>query len=232
MPELSQRTHEDHHRELVSRLAREIKPARRLRSVGVRLALWMLLEVGALAWVVTHTDNDFLPKLKQRPAYAIEIVFFVAAAMISAILALRSAIPGRPLHAAETILGVTLVLAGIVLITVSAPIRIDYQLQEFLHLGLRCARETVVLGATPWLLLWWLVSRGFPTGGRLSGSLIGAGAMFFSFALMRIACPIDEPLHLLTWHLLPAFTLIAFSTWAGAVLLRFPRRIPRTEPPG
>ncbi len=101
-----------------------------------------------------------------------------------------------------------------------------------MHLGLRCARETVVLAATPWLLMWWLVSRGFPTRGRLSGSLIGAGAMFFSFALMRIVCPIDEPLHLLTWHLLPAFTLIAFSTWAGAALLRFPRRSPRTEPPG
>ncbi len=232
MPELSQRTHEEHHRELVSRLAHEIKPARRLRPVRVRLVLWMLLEVGVLAWVITHTDNDFLPKLEHRPAYALEIVLFVAAAMISAILALRSAIPGRPLRAAETILGVTLVLAGIVLITVSAPIRIDYQLQEFLHLGLRCASETLVLAATPWLLLWWLVSRGFPTRGRLSGSLIGAGAMFFSFALMRIVCPIDEPLHLLTWHLLPAFTLIALSTWAGAVLLRFPRRIPRTEPPG
>src|SRR5258707_2764922 len=127
MPELSQRTHEEHHRELVSRLAREIKPARRLRSVGGRLALWMLLEVGVLAWVITHADNDFLPKLKHRPAYAIEIAFFVGAAIISAILALRSAIPGRPLRAAESVLGVTLVLAGIVLITVSAPIRTGYQ---------------------------------------------------------------------------------------------------------
>jgi len=229
MPELSQRTHGEHHRELVSRLAREIKPARRLRPVGVRLALWMLLDVGVLAWVITHTDNDFLLKLEHRPAYALEIVFFVGAAMISAILALRSAIPGRPLSAGETILGVTLVLAGVVLITVSAPIRTGYLVQEFMHLGLRCAKETVVLAATPWLLLWWLVSRGFPIRGRLSGSLIGAGAMFFSFALMRIACPIDEPLHLLTWHLLPAFALIALSTWAGAVWLRFRRCAPCPE---
>src|SRR5258708_38818721 len=123
MPEVSERTHEDHHRELVSRLAREIKPARRLQSVGMRLALWMLLEVGVLAWVVTHTDNDFLPKLKQGPAYAIEIVFFVGAAMISAILALRSAIPLLHLRAAEPIPAATLVLAGIALRKVIATIR-------------------------------------------------------------------------------------------------------------
>jgi hypothetical protein len=230
MPEVSQTTHEDHHRALVSRLASEVKPARRLRSVGVRLVLWMLLEVGVLAWVVTHTDNDFLHKLKQ-PVYTIEIIFFTGAAIISAILALRSTIPGRTLRAGEVILGATLVLAGTALLTLAKPIRTSDQLGEFLHIGLGCTRETVALAATPWLLLWWLVSRGFPTRGTLSGLLVGAGAMFFSFAMMRIACPIDEPLHLLTWHLLPAFALIALSTWAGAAWLRFRRRIPRTEPP-
>jgi hypothetical protein len=231
MPEVSQRTHEDHHRALVSQLASEVKPTRRLRSVGVRLALWMLLEVGVLGWVVTHTDNDFLHKLKQ-PVYAIEIVFFAGAAIISAILALRSTIPGRTLRVDEAILGAALVLAGTALLTLGEPIRTGYQLGEFLHIGLRCARETVALAATPWLLLWWLVSRGFPTRGRLSGSFVGAGAMCFSFAMMRIICPIDEPLHLLTWHLLPAFALIALSTWAGAAWLRFRRRAPRPESAG
>jgi hypothetical protein len=38
MPEVSQITHEDHHRALVRRLATEVTPTRRLWSVGVRLA--------------------------------------------------------------------------------------------------------------------------------------------------------------------------------------------------
>jgi hypothetical protein len=64
--------------------------------------------------------------------------------------------------------------------------------------------------------------------GWLSGLLVGAGALLFSFAVMRISCPIDEPLHLLTWHLLPALLVIALSTAAGAICLRFR---PRTRQP-
>src|SRR5260370_29368891 len=97
MPEAVAIAHEDHHRALVRRFATEVKLTRRLWSVGVRLGIWILLEVGVLAWVVTHTDNDFIQKLRQ-PVYAIEILFFAAAAIISATLALRSAIPGRVLQ--------------------------------------------------------------------------------------------------------------------------------------
>ena len=57
--------------------------------------------------------------------------------------------------------------------------------------------------------------------GRLSGLFVGAGALSFSFAIMRVACPIDEPLHLLAWHLLPALALIGLSTLAGGIWLRF-----------
>jgi hypothetical protein len=217
---MSQMTHEDHHRALVRRLASEVRTTRRLWPVGARLGLWILLEIGVLVWVVTHTDNDFVHKLKQ-PAYAIEVALFAGAAIISAILALRSTIPGRTLRATEVMFGATLVLAGIVLLTVGEPMRTGYPVAEFLHLGMRCAYETVALAATPWLLLWWLVSRGFPTRGMLSGLFVGAGAMLFSFAMMRLTCPIDEPLHLVVWHLLPAFALIALSTWAGAA---WPRR--------
>jgi hypothetical protein len=231
MPDISQSTHEDHHRALVRQLANEVTPTRRPWSIGVRLTLWMLLEFAVLAWVVTHTDNAFLHKLT-HPVYAIDIILFVGAAIISAILALRSTIPGRTLRADEAMLGATLVLAGTVLLTVGEPIRTSYQSAEFLHVGLRCAYQTMALATTPWLLLWWLVSRGFPTRGRLSGLFVGAGAMFFSFAMMRIACPIDEPLHLLIWHLMPAFAVVALSTWAGAARLRFRRRPPRIEPAG
>ena len=111
MPEAVQITHEDHHRALVRRLAPDVKPTRRLWSVGVRLGIWILLEVGVLAWVVTHTGNDFIEKLRQ-PVYAIEIISFAAAAIISATLALRSAVPGRALRASEATLAAVLVLLG------------------------------------------------------------------------------------------------------------------------
>ena len=83
MTDVTQMTHDEHHRALVRRLAAEVKPTRRLWTVAVRLGLWMALEVGVLTWVATHTSNDFMQKLKQ-PAYVIEVVFFIAAAVISA----------------------------------------------------------------------------------------------------------------------------------------------------
>ncbi len=222
MLEAVQVTHEDHHRALVRRLATEVKPTRRLWSVGVRLGIWILLEVGVLAWVVTHTDNDSIQKLRQ-PVYTIEILFFAAAAIISATSALRSAVPGRALRASEATLAAVLLLTGAALVA-AGPMNTTNPLGDFVRAGLPCARETWMLAAAPLLLLWWMVRRGASMRGGLSGLLVGAGALFFSFAMMRIACPIDEPLHVLTWHLLPALALIALSTLAGGVWLRFRRR--------
>src|SRR5260370_24193962 len=94
MPEAVEITHEDHHRALVRRLATEVKPTRRLWSIGVRLGIWILLEAGVLAWVVTHTNNDFIQLLKQ-PVYAIYLLFFAATAVSSDTLAVPSAISAR-----------------------------------------------------------------------------------------------------------------------------------------
>jgi hypothetical protein len=57
--------------------------------------------------------------------------------------------------------------------------------------------------------------------GAAAGASTGAAALLFTFALMRIECPIDEPLHILTWHLMPVLALAALSALAGSVWLRF-----------
>jgi hypothetical protein len=213
-------SHEEHHRALVRRLSKEVRPARPLWPVGARLGLWMVLEAGVLAWVMSHTTNHFTAKLT-HPVYVIELVFFAGAALISAALALRSAVPGRTLLASEATIAGALVLAGTIVLTIAQPMDTSYTLGDFARSGLRCACETVMLGTLPWLSLWWMVRRGAPMSAWLSGLLVGAGALLFSFAVMRIACPIDEPLHLLTWHLLPALALVALSAVAGATWLRF-----------
>jgi hypothetical protein len=173
-----------------------------------------------MVWVMSRTTNDFTAKLI-HPRFLIEMVFFTLAALISAALALRSAIPGRKLSATEAALAITLVIAGTLAIIRGEPMDTGTRLQDFAKTGLACSIETVINGAMPWLALWWLVKRGASMIGWLSGLLVGGGALLFSFAVMRIACPIDEPLHLLTWHLLPALTVIVLSTIPGSYLLRF-----------
>jgi hypothetical protein len=186
----------------------------------MRLMLWAVIEVGILAWVMSHTSNNFVAKLTY-PAYAIPIFFFVSAAAICATLALKSAIPGRSVSGKEGAIAMALVVAGTVVLTIAQPIDTTDSLGHFARIGRRCAIDTVMFGTFPWLVLWSLVTRGAPMSGWLSGLLVGAGALLFSFAVMRIGCPIDEPLHLLVWHLSPALAVIALSTLAGVRGLRF-----------
>jgi Negative regulator of sigma F len=82
------------------------------------------------------------------------------------------------------------------------PIATSDSLGNFVRIGWRCVVRTVLLGTLPWLGLWRLVKRGASMRGWVSEFLAGAGALLFSFMVMRIMCPSDEPLHRVIWHLL------------------------------
>lgn len=210
----------ERHRDLVERLTAELKPVRPLWSVRARLGLWLLLEALVFAWVLSLTSNHFWLKLQHAPTYALEVVLFAGAAILSALLALRAAIPGRRLGQGEIALSAGLMLAGTALL-MGQPGRTDYPLSQFIQVGTRCADHTFMLGVPPWVALWWAVRRGAPMRGSLTGLLIGGAAMLSSFALMRLGCPIDERLHLITWHLMPALAVAALSALAGAAWLPF-----------
>jgi hypothetical protein len=222
LAEQSQGTYEQRHRELIDRLARELKPVRPLWPVSARLALWLAVEALFVLLVVEKTTNDFMPKLA-NPIYLLEVGFFAIAGVVSAALALRAAIPGRGVRKSEIALAAGLVVAGILLL-MSQPLHTGLPLNEFIGAGIRCACNTGIIALVPWLALWWAVRRGAPMNGVAEGTLVGTGALLFSFALMRIGCPIDDELHLLTWHLVPALLLIGLSTIAGAMWLRFKPR--------
>jgi hypothetical protein len=205
---------------MVEALAANIRPVRPLWPVRARLGLWLLLDALVLLWVAIHTGNDFVSRLGHLD-YALEVMFFAIAAALAAMLALRLAIPGRRAGAREVGLSIVLVLIGIALMLVSEPMRTGYPLGEFVHTGMRCAFEICVLAALPWMALWWAVKRGATMRGAAAGALTGAAALLFAFAALRIGCPIDEPLHLITWHLLPVLGFTALSALAGAAWLRF-----------
>ena len=215
-------THEQHHRALVERLATNLQPVRRLWPLSIRLGLWLVLEAALLAWVASHTHNDFMRKLA-GPRYLLEVALFAGAAILAAIIALRSAIPGRPAHPGEMAVTLILLFAGTALL-MTQPLHTGYPLSQFIDVGRVCAVETCLLAAVPWLGLWWAVRRAAPMRAGTTGLAIGAAAGLFSFALMRLKCPNDERLHLLTWHLLPAVLIALLSALAGTLWLRFRSR--------
>ncbi len=214
--------HDQLHRALVDRLSANLRPSRPLWPVRRRFALWLAIEVAVLLRAMTVTGNDFAMKLR-HPPYALEIGFFAAAALILAAMALKASIPGREVRPWQTALAVALVLGGILMLF-AVPMQTEMPLSQFVSVGSRCALETCTKAILPWIALWWAVRRGAPGDGRAAGAMVGASAMLFSFAIMRIACPIDEPLHLITWHLGPVIAVTLISTLAGAFWLRFPRR--------
>jgi hypothetical protein len=224
-PELSpsnETRHDQLHRALVDRLSANLRPSRPLWPVRRRLALWLVIEAAVLLRAMVVTGNDFAMKLR-HPPYALEIAFFAAAGLILAAMALKASIPGREVRPWQTALAVALVLGGILMLF-AVPIRTDLPLSQFAGIGSQCAFATFANAILPWIALWWAVRRGAPGNGRAAGAMVGASAMLFSFAIMRIVCPIDEPLHLVTWHLGPAIAVTLISTLAGAFWLRFPRR--------
>jgi hypothetical protein len=220
MAKSQQMTHEEHHRALVQRLASELKPARRIWPVGMRLALWMVLEIAILVWVLAGHGSALIGRLKQ-PGYAMEVLSFGLAAVVLSALALRSAIPGRQARTAELTLAGLLVLTGTLLIGLALPMDTSPTLGEFVSVGVQCALRIGLYAALPLAAIWWMVMRGAPMRSGLSGLLAGGGATLFAFAILRFECPIDEPLHIITWHLLPALGLIGLSALAGAKWLKF-----------
>jgi hypothetical protein len=228
MNESLKMTHGEYHRALVQRLTSQVKPSRRLWPVPMRLGLWVVLEIGILAWVMRGGWSNCLQRLEQ-PAYVVEAFFFGCTAVILGALALRSAIPGRDLHAREAALAAVLALAATILISAVTPMNISYPLNEFVLVGLQCALRIALYGALPLAALWWMVRRGAPFQGGLSGLLVGGSAFFFAFAILRLECPINEPLHIIVWHLLPALALTGVSAVAGARWLKFRSRFRRHD---
>ncbi len=218
MSEPADITHDERHRALVEQLAANLRPVRRLWPIRVRLALWLAVGAVVAGWVLTHTHNDFVHKLGD-PTYALETLFFAAAAVMVAIIALRAAIPGLESASALVALPFALVALG-TLMVIMQPMRTGYPLSEFIRAGRICAYDTWLLAAAPWVVLWWAVRRGAPIHGGSAGFAVGAAAALFSFALMRLGCPNDERLHLLVWHLFPAILVTAISAVAGALWLR------------
>ncbi len=220
MAEAQHSAHAERHRALVDSLAAKLRPVRPLWPLRLRAGLWLLLEALPLAWAATRSGNDYVARFG-HPFYALEVLSFAGAGAVAGILALRAAIPGRRVAPGEIAIAIGLALGGTVLCMLGAAVDAGASLAAFAGRGIPCAVETCMLGAAPWLALWWAVERAAPMRGAASGALVGAGAMLFAFALMRIRCSIDEPAHLLVWHLLPALALIALSALAGSVWLRF-----------
>jgi len=204
---------------LIDRLASNLRPVRRLWPVNARLALWLLLEAVFLALAATVGSRPDLPEKIRSLRYLLEVTAFVSTGTFAAVLALRAAIPGREATKREMEL-VAATAAVAILFVFSEPMALDVPLGGFIRAGLWCAFCVSSVAAVPWIALLWAVRRGAPTTVATAGGLAGLAAFFFSLAITRLGCPIDDRIHFFIWHVIPSLMGIVLSVLIGIAWLR------------
>jgi hypothetical protein len=137
----------------------------------------------------------------------------------AAVLALRTAIPGREPNRNEVSVVLAVGLSAIALIA-SGPSMIHVSLTQFIRAGIQCALFTSTVAAVPWIGLFWSVRRGAPLAPRPAGALIGIAAFSFAFILGRLCSPIEDSLHFLIWHMLPGVAGVLLSILAASAWLQ------------
>src|SRR3989442_4938227 len=108
-----------------------------------------------------------------------------------------------------------LVSAAIVLVSLE-PANTVRSAWGFMASGAQCLLCILGFSAIPWTALFVAVHRAAPLDPPVMGAYVGAAAVLFAAAAVRIACPIDEEIHLLAWHMVPIATGAALSAAARA----------------
>jgi len=204
---------------LIRRLQADAVPVGRLWPPVVRLGLWLVLVAAVGGSLGLSGLRPDLAKQLRDPAFLLDIVLLALAGVAAALLALRDAVPGREASrcAALAPLGLALAAAGL---WGRLPLQGEVAVRHFIATGLPCAARTLVLAALPWCTLLIAVRRGAPLDPANAGVLIGGAALVMASLLMRLACPLDERLHLLVWHGLPVVGGTLLSAGAGLAWLR------------
>jgi hypothetical protein len=203
------------HPHLVDRLVTGARPVSRLHTPAVRALAWMALPAALLAWVaVAHLRTDLADRLR-TPAFALELGLLAAGAGLSTWLAFRAAAPDRRPSGGALGLAVSLVAVACVAL-LWEPVRPLRAGGGFGAVGVGCLAKTVALAALPWVLLVAALWRGAPVTPATGGALAGAAAFLLANVAMRVVCPNDIPLHVLTWHLLPVGAAGVLSAALGA----------------
>jgi len=203
------------HDTLVSRLKADVRAVPRLWPPSIRLASWLVLAAGVLAVAAGAGLRQDLGTQLHRPLYLFQVAVLFTAAGLAAAAALRAAVPGYGGERRRAALALALGLLATALLVGEPEARFLAPL-IFLTTGVRCALCVAMFGLLPWAALFLAVGRAAPLDGRATGRYAGGAAFLLGAAAVRLACPIDEPTHLLASHVAPVLLWTSLSAVAGA----------------
>ena len=203
------------HERLVARLIADAEPVRPLWSPRARLVLWLAQQAAPFAFAIRFGLRQDLGAHLREPLFLLDLAALVVAGAVAAGAALRAAVPGMASGRLATF-AMLLALATAALVSLEPSSAFRSASSDFVASGVRCVICILAFSTLPWIALFVAVRRGAPLDTAMAGAGAGAAALLFGAAAVRIACPIDEQVHLLTWHTLPIVMGAALSAVAGA----------------
>jgi hypothetical protein len=210
---------------LIDHSIKDFQPAAKLWPVGVRLVLWIFLELSLLVLCASVNGLQGIASLIQSRGILIETGAFTLASVAAALLALRSAIPAREPVRSELLLVIWGVCAAFA-VAVFQPLAALSQIHDA---DLRWLLQMLGLSIFPWTILFWAVARGVPLRPFESGGLIGVASFCFGVAADRLLSESNGSTSPLVWQAAFGIIVATGSAFAGAHFLDPLRRWQRTS---
>lgn len=203
--------------DLISRLASEAKPVRRLASPARRWALWALASAaGSGAYLAAVGARMDLCEIAARPLFLLEFSMLLALALAAGAAALALSVPG--MESRRGSLWITRSAAAAWLFLIGGRIAAgDCEA----HGCMACASAVSLGSLWPILLLFWMARRAAPLYPWTIGALCGLGGAGWGALVLLIHCPNSDPLHTLQGHALPVAALSVAGAVIGAFVLRW-----------
>ena len=220
---------------LLDWLVADARAVRRLWPLPAQLLAWLAVGAGVLVWTAWRGLRPDLSVRLHDPSFLLEVGLLLGAAILLAVGALATAVPGGEPRRGRLVLMLVLAAAAW-MVPACRPGDGEVPLAGFVDAALVCEGRTALLGLPALGALLLALSRGAPLAAATAGALAGAAAFLLACANMRVFCATDTRLHLLIGHSFPAGLGIGVSAVAGAVWLRgwrrrdrgvFRRRLPR-----
>ncbi len=203
--------------ELIGLLSHDAKPVRPLPAPVKRVLFWLAISLFYAAFVIAAKSPrpDLIGKLAEQ-RFVIEVAAAFLTAVLSAVAAFSSGIPGRAIW--ERILPLPPLAVWLASLGEGC-------LQSWLRLGTPapgfttefiCIPNVLMAGLAPGIVMLWMIRKSAPIAPILTTGLATLAAAAFGAAVLRLYHTEDASLMVLVWQ----FGAVALFTALGALVGR------------
>jgi TctA family transporter len=95
--------------------------------------------------------------------------------------------------------------------------------------GFECSKELVLYAIVPTLFLYALLQSLSPQASRLVAALCFVASGILGSIFLEFNCSLEDPNHILVFHILPLLMLGGFGMLLGRVIFSLDRRVARLK---